>query len=93
LQKELNQEELTKFGDLLSRWQAEKITFRSFVEQTSNLYGESRLYLLNEMEHFAPVEEQIWFEEFLKDLNVNTTTSSTETLLLEEQSGNSNTQI
>lgn len=70
LQLELKTSELAEFGKLLTEWQSNQLTTKTFVKQTARLYGNSRRNLLDGLHDFLPVDEQKWFLEYLDNLKM-----------------------
>ncbi|UJR25134.1 hypothetical protein I4U23_006493 [Adineta vaga] len=68
LQLELKTNELAEFGKLLTEWQSNQLSTKIFVKQTARLYGESRRNLLDDLHDFLPIDEQVWFVEYLEHL-------------------------
>ncbi|CAF0892934.1 unnamed protein product [Adineta ricciae] len=68
LQLELKNSELVEFGKLLTEWQSNQLTTKSFVKKTARLYGESRRNLLDGLHDFLPIDEQVWFLDYLDNL-------------------------
>jgi len=52
LQLELKTNELAAFGKLLTEWQSNQLSTKTFVKQTARLYGESRRNLLDGLHDF-----------------------------------------
>jgi len=44
------------------------LSTKSFVKQTTRLYGSSRRNLLDGLHDFLPVDEQTWFLQYLNNL-------------------------
>lgn len=96
---ELKNSELAEFGKLLTEWQSNQLTTKSFVKKTARLYGESRRNLLDGIDNklsfmynthivvlglhdFLPIDEQVWFLDYLDNLKTTKSLlfSSTESL-------------